>query len=155
MLILSFLQYLYKNEPKIKIAEGKTTIPGDTDVVRIIRNGKYEGDIICRANDMVVEDGKLINDITSYTIGSQNMTKVTFNKGESAYTLLQPLMENGEFVYIPEFDVNVLQKRAKDNLAMLDESHKRLSNPHIYGVGLETRLFNLQQSLIRAHSGRE
>ena len=145
----------YNGEPKIKIAEGKTTIPGDTDVVRIIRNGKYDGDVICRANDNIVENGKLVSNITSYTLGSQNMAKVTFNEGEEAYTLLQPLMENGKFVRIPEFNVNVLQKRAKDNLSMLDESHKRLSNPHIYGVGLETRLFNLQQDLIRAHSGRE
>ena len=83
------------------------------------------------------------------------MAKAVFNKGEMAYTLLQPLMEDGKFVSIPEFDVNVLQKRAKDNLAMLDESHKRLSNPHIYGVGLESRLFDLQQNLIKAHSGRE
>jgi nicotinate phosphoribosyltransferase len=145
----------YNGEPKIKIAEGKTTIPGDTDVVRIIRDGKYDGDVICRANDKIVENGKLVCDVTSYTLGSQNMAKAIFSKGEEAYTLLKPLMENGKFVRIPEFNVNVLQKRAKDNLAMLDESHKRLSNPHIYGVGLETRLFNLQQDLIRAHSGRE
>lgn len=144
----------YNGEPKIKIAEGKTTIPGDTDVVRIVRNGKFEGDVICRTQDKIVENGKLIEDITSYTVGSQNGKKVKFNKGETAYTLLQPLMEKGKFIHIPEFDLNVIQQRGKDNLAMLDDSHKRLSNPHIYGVGMDTKLYAMQQNLIKAHMGR-
>lgn len=144
----------YNGAPKIKIAEGKTTIPGDTDVIRIIRNGKFEGDIICKAQDNIVKDGKLVRDVTSYTIGSQTGTKVKFDKGEQAYTLLQPLMEKGQFVRIPEFDLNIIQHTAKNNLDMLDASHKRLSNPHIYGVGLDAKLYETQQKLIKAHQGR-
>ena len=144
----------YMGEPKIKIAEGKTTIPGNTNVIRIIRNGKFEGDIICKANDEIVENGKLKRNITSYTIGSQNGKKVCFEKGEEAKVLLEPLMENGRFVNIVENNLNVIQNFGKENLEKLDASHKRLSNPHIYGVGLDANLFNLQQDLIKAHQGR-
>ena len=144
----------YNGEPKIKIAEGKTTIPGDTNVVRIIRNGKFEGDIICKADDNMITDGVLNRNVTSYKLGSQNNARITFNKGEEARVLLETLMIDGEFVYTPENDLNVIQKYGKENLAKLDNSHKRLSNPHIYGVGLDANLYNIQQDLIKAHAGR-
>ena len=144
----------YNGEPKIKIAEGKTTIPGDTNVVRIIRNGKFEGDIICKADDDMITDGVLNRNVTSYKLGSQNNARITFNKGEEARVLLETLMIDGEFVYTPENDLNVIQKYGKENLAKLDNSHKRLSNPHIYGVGLDANLYNIQQDLIKAHAGR-
>ena len=63
-------------------------------------------------------------------------------------------MENGRFVNIVENNLNVIQNFGKENLEKLDASHKRLSNPHIYGVGLDANLFNLQQDLIKAHQGR-
>lgn len=144
------------DRPCIKIAEGKTTVPGATNIVRIIRNGMYEGDIICRAQDAdkLVKNDALTKNITSYTVNSLNGTHATFNKGEEAYTLLQPIMKNGEFVHVPEFDLHKLQQRAKSNLAKLDDAYKRLANPHLYGVGMETSLFNLQQNLIKERLGR-
>ena len=144
----------YQGSPKIKIAEGKTTIPGNTDVVRIIRDDKFEGDVICRAEDVHIEDGKLLENITSYTIGSQNGKKVVFNKGEKAYTLLHLIMDNGNFIANIPSNLIDIQNFARDNLSKLDRSHKRLSNPHIYGVGLSGNLFNLQQDMIKAHQGR-
>ena len=144
----------YNGEPKIKIAEGKTTIPGDTNAVRIIRNGKFEGDIICKADDNMITDGVLNRNVTSYKLGSQNNARITFNKGEEARVLLETLMIDGEFVYTPENDLKIIQQYGKENLDKLDNSHKRLSNPHIYGVGLDANLYNIQQDLIKAHNGR-
>ena len=144
----------YNGEPKIKIAEGKTTIPGDTNVVRIIRNNKFEGDIICKADNDMITDGVLNRNVTSYKLGSQNNARITFNKGEEARLLLETLMVDGKFVYTPENDLNIIQQYGKENLAKLDNSHKRLSNPHIYGVGLDANLYNIQQDLIKAHNGR-
>ena len=146
----------YMGRPCIKIAEGKTTVPGATNVVRIIRNGMYEGDIICQAHDVdkLIKDDILTQNITSYTVNSLNGTHASFNKGEEAYTLLQPIMQDGKFVHIPEFDLRKLQQRAKSNLAKLDDAYKRLANPHLYGVGMETNLFNLQQNLIKERLGR-
>lgn len=145
----------YMGEPKIKIAEGKTTIPGATDILRIVRNGKFEGDIIIRADDDNILTGvQLARDITSYTLGSQTGTRVVFKKGTTATRLLQTIMQNGDLIYHPETNVKFLQYEAERNLLMLDNSYKRLSNPHIYGVGLESGLYSIQQNLIKMHEGR-
>lgn len=145
----------YLNRPCIKIAEGKTTIPGATNVIRIVRNGKFEGDIICQEKDEgLIKDGKLQENITSYTLNSTDGTHVSFKKGEHAYHLLQEVVRDGKVVNYPETNLQKLQKRSFDNLAKLDDAYKRLYNPHIYGVGLETKLFDLQHKLIKAHLGR-
>ncbi|MBR5599115.1 MAG: nicotinate phosphoribosyltransferase [Alphaproteobacteria bacterium] len=144
----------YMGEPKIKIAEGKTTIPGATNVVRIIKNNKFDGDVIVRCDDNVVEDQKLNRDLISYKIGSLNGDKKIIKKGTEARVLLDYLMIDGKFVNIPESDLNIIQAYGKENLNKLDNSHKRLSNPHIYGVGLENSLFSLQQNLINLYTGR-
>ena len=146
----------YMNRPCIKIAEGKTTIPGATNVVRIVRSGKFEGDIICFADDAeLVQNGKLQRNITSYTLNSINGLKLNFKSGEKAYLLLQQVMDKGKVINAPELSLQKLQQRGKENLEHLDEEYKRLSNPHIYGVGLETSLYNTRQMLIlNAQRGR-
>ena len=144
----------YMGNPRIKIAEGKTTIPGETEVIRIVRNGMFEGDIICKTDDCFVADGVLTNNITSYTLNSLNGTKAEFKAGEHAYTLLNTYVKDGKIIKEPELCLQKLQQRGKENLAKLDDAYKRLSNPHLYGVGLETGLFNLQQNLIKARLGR-
>lgn len=142
----------YKGKPKIKIAEGKTTIPGATDIIRIIRDDKYAGDVICQNNDVnLVTNGALAKNITSYLLGSQTSSKMTFKSGEEAYTLLEPLMINGRIINYPEQNLYTLKKRAKENLSKLDDSHKRLANPHLYGVGLDSGLYLLQQNLVKEH----
>ncbi|MBR2274089.1 MAG: nicotinate phosphoribosyltransferase [Alphaproteobacteria bacterium] len=145
----------YLSSPRIKIAEGKTTIPGATDVIRIVRHGLYEGDIICRAADTdFVHKGKLAQDITSYTCQSLDGKRVTFKAGETAYTLLQTVVDEGQFVISPELNLFTLQQRTQSSLSCLDSSYKRLANSHLYGVGLEAHLFNLQKDLIQKYLRR-
>jgi len=145
----------YRGKPKIKVAEGKTTIPGATDIVRVIRDNKYAGDIICQNSNVdMVQNSALTKNITSYLLNSQTSSKMTFKKDEKAYTLLKPLMISGKIINYPEQNLYVLQKRAKENLFKLDEAHKRLSNPHLYGVGLDSSLYALQQSLVKKHQGK-
>ncbi|MBR5154434.1 MAG: nicotinate phosphoribosyltransferase [Alphaproteobacteria bacterium] len=144
----------YMGEDKIKIAEGKTTIPGATNVIRIIKDNKFEGDIIVKENDNYIKNGKLECDIWSYTAHSLIKGYKKFDKESEAKLLLKPLLENGKFVRKLENNLNVIQNFAMDNLSKLDESYKRLANPHIYGVGLEKRLFENQQNLISKHQGR-
>lgn len=145
----------YNHQPKIKIAEGKTTIPGSTNVVRIVKNGKYEGDIITKSDTDLVQNGVLTRDIKSYKINSTTKENICFKKGTFAYTLLTPVMENGNLIW-PYSDLTLKQIRNNtiNNLNKLDNSYKRLANPHIYGVGLEQNLFSLQQQLIKQHQER-
>ena len=145
----------YQKEPKIKIAEGKTTIPGATNIIRIIKDGKYEGDIITKSDTDLVQNGVLTRDIKSYKINSTTKENICFKKGTFAYTLLTPVMENGNLIW-PYSDLTLKQIRNNtiNNLNKLDNSYKRLANPHIYGVGLEQNLFNLQQQMITKYQER-
>lgn len=72
----------YKGAPKIKIAEGKTTIPGATNVLRIVRSGRFEGDIIMPAAENVVADGRLQENIISFNINSLNGKKPILPPGK-------------------------------------------------------------------------
>ena len=141
----------YLGKPKIKVAEGKTTIPGATNVIRIEKKGQFNGDIICKAEDEIIKDGEISRNLTSYTLGSTNQSRITFAKGEKAHLLLSPVVRDGKIIVEPELDLRLLQQRGHTNLAKFDEAYKRLVNPHVYGVGLEAGLFALQQNLIQAH----
>ena len=146
----------YQNTPVIKIADGKTTIPGATNVVRIVKNGKYEGDIITRSDENLVYEGQLTRGIKSYRLNSGTAENMSFEKGEQAYTLLKPIMAGG-YIVGQDLDLSLKQLRNDTirNLDKLDNSYKRLANPHIYGVGLEQNLYNLQQDLIKLHQAKE
>ena len=144
----------YQEKPVIKIAEGKTTIPGKTNVIRIIKNGKYVGDVIRNAKDEIVCDGKLNNDVKAYTMGKEGAKVVCYAKGEEAYTLLKPLMRNGKFITQVQKDLRIIQAKAKSNLQKLADCHKRLSDSKAYNVALDQSPYNLQQLLIKVHTGR-
>lgn len=142
----------YLGVPKIKIAEGKTTIPGATNVVRIVKNGKYEGDIITRECSNLVRDGRLIRSVKSFKINSSTGLQADFAKGQEAFVLLKPVMKDGNLIANENnLSLSSIQQRATRNLNNLDNAYKRLANPHQYGVGLEQNLFNLQQELIQNH----
>ena len=53
-----------------------------------------------------------------------------------------------------DLSLRQLREEVMRNLDKLDNCYKRLANPHIYGVGLEQNLYNLQQKLIKEHQGR-
>lgn len=142
----------YKNKPQIKIAEGKTTVPGATNVIRITRNNFFEGDIICQNRDSkLVKNGKLTSNITSYNFGELKGKNRVFKKGETAEYLLTEIVKDGSLVFEPETNLQKLQQKVKDELSHLDETYKRLANPHIYGVGLEEKLYDLREKLIKKH----
>ena len=145
----------YNGVPKIKIAEGKTTIPGATNVIRIVKNGMFEGDIITRQNDELIKDGRLTRTLTSWRLNSTTGERVAFTQNQEAYGLLKPVMANGKVI---ADDINRsltdIQAAATQNLNRLDKAYKRLANPHLYGVGLEQNLYNLRQNLIKQHQER-
>ena len=141
----------YMGKPKIKIAEGKTTIPGATNVVRIIKNNKFVQDVIVSSDDIFVKNNELVKDIYSY---SKDNKVTKFEKNERAKVLLETIMENGKFVKRPENNLSKIQSFAKENLMMLDDEYKKLSNPKVYNVELGSDVYYLQQNLIQKYSGR-
>ncbi len=69
--------------------------------------------------------------------------------GKRHEALLHPLARAGKTVLAPEGrDALAAQARAKEGLATLDESQKRMLNPHSYPVGLERGLFERRRDLV-------
>jgi nicotinate phosphoribosyltransferase len=61
--------------------------------------------------------------------------------------LLQPVMDNGE-VLMDFPDLKTIQQRTKANLTALDDTYKRLINPHVYKISLSEKLKDLKFSMI-------
>ena len=139
----------------MKVAEGKTTIPGATDVIRLIEDGKYAGDIIADVNSVQLENNQLTTDIVSVRDVNPQSPRRRFKKGTQAYTLLEPVVINGQ---VQEKHLNRpltdIQQATFTHLSLLDDSHKRFLNPHIYGVGIAQPLYSKQQSIIAQYQQR-
>ena len=63
--------------------------------------------------------------------------------------LLKPIFRKGELVYtLPS--LLEIRERAALQLEAFDKTHKRLTNPHVYPVGLEEQLHQLRMELVLA-----
>jgi nicotinate phosphoribosyltransferase len=67
--------------------------------------------------------------------------------------LLHPVMKGGQ-MQIDFPDLKTIQERTKSNLAALDDTYRRLINPHVYKVSLSEKLKDLKFSMI-ADYGRD
>jgi len=61
--------------------------------------------------------------------------------------LLHPVMKEGK-VLVDFPDLKTIQKRTKGNLSNLDDTYKRLINPHVYKVSLSEKLKDLKFGMI-------
>lgn len=143
----------------IKLSEDsiKVTIPGELDVIRYMTSGengkkRFDGDtLISNLVQSPVNDGALTRDIISVRKNDASLRR-TFAAGTNAYRPLVRTFEKGCLV-VPMETVHEARERAENSLSMLDETHKRLLNPHIYGVGLEKALFDKRQAMIMQARG--
>lgn len=142
----------YLGKDKIKVAQGKTTIPGATNVLRTMKNGNYAGDVIVREGSNSLKNGKLTEAIASYHLQSETQSLRKFEKGMSGYWLLQDVVVDGKIdTGHKERSLWDIQKAVKENLQRLDAECRRLCNPHVYGVGITAELRRKQQELIQAY----
>lgn len=142
---------LKKTEDKdvIKVSELsiKTTIPGATDVIRLIdENNKYAGDIIYQQGKSVLNKDSLATDLDSVRIDNENIK--TFLKGKKAYRPMIQVIKNG-IINKDEMTkpLSKIREYAQENLSHLDETHLRLKSPHTYIAGLEKSLFISRNNL--------
>lgn len=135
----------------LKISESiqKLTTPGVLDIRRYYaENGQLAGDMVFDQNTGVNEDEVIVDPYDAL-----RRKKL---QGKQFITLLQPLARNGQCVLSSEQrNVQAAQKRAQDGLTQLDETQKRLLNPHTYPVGLERDLFKRRSSLVAEMRGFE
>ena len=136
--------------PKIKIAEGKTTIPGATNVMRMLDNGMFNGDVIIRSGGSYCASGRLGTSLISYNLNDSEEKKLVFAAGSEVYPLLKTVMLDGQIISDDHhYSLQEIQKTAENNLKRLDKAYKRLYNPHHYGIGLESGLYQQRRQMIR------
>lgn len=135
--------------PVIKLSENpiKTTIPGATDVVRILDDkGMYKGDIICDRDANLVKDGKLTRGVISVNLANQYMK--VFEEGTKAYKPLVAAIINGKVnPKVRDRDIKDIREQTLKSLSCLDASHLRLKSPHIYVAGVDHKLYEKRQTL--------
>ena len=133
----------------MKVSESavKRTIPGVLDVRRYFHgDGRIAGDMIYDTN-AGVPGGEVIVD------PHDDLRRKKLD-GKAYKTLLEPLSRGGKSVLPPEQRCALeAKRRAAEGLETLDESQKRLFNPHTYPVGLEFTLFQRRRSLVEKLRG--
>lgn len=141
------------NKMKFSQDTGKSTLPGALDVVRTIGpDGLFSGDIITRLDDGLGAD-RLTSDVTSINPDDPLRDKA-FPAGTQIHRPLQPFWRPEIGVVSDYTNLEVARKRAADNLARLDPTHRRLMNQHRYVAGVEQHLYGEFTGTIRANSLR-
>lgn len=143
---LSAVQYHQSGEwiDKLKITEqaAKLTFPGVLDIRRYFHeDGRIAGDMVYDVNHGVNEKERIIDPADSLR------QKVL--KGKRFESLLYPLAIKGRIV-LEKADRHAwsARTRALEQIELLDESQKRMLNPHSYPVGLEWSLFERRHNLV-------
>lgn len=129
---------------RIKITEqaAKLTVPGVLDVRRYYHeDGRLAGDMVFDANHGVSERELIVDP-------SDSLRRKVLS-GKRFETLLTPLARSGKAVLeAGDRDAMSARERAFAQVATLDESQKRMLNPHSYPVGLECGLFERRNNLV-------
>lgn len=136
-------------QPRLKISEqaSKLTIPGVLDVRRFAcANGHLAG-------DMVFEVGGSVND-GCVIVDPADILRTKKLEGLESELLLKPLARNGASVLdAPMRSAMEARARVEGELKRLDESQKRLLNPHSYPVGLEEGLWHRRAHMVACLRG--
>jgi nicotinate phosphoribosyltransferase len=130
-------------EDRIKLSEQsvKVNIPGFQQVKRFFKDNDFCCDMIYDERDTLPSQTVIIDPADPVRTKTIDLTTT------HSTDLLIPIIKNGIFIGAQE-SVQQLQDRTKEGLSLLDKTHRRLVNPHIYPVGLEQQLYKRRMDLI-------
>ncbi len=134
---------------KLTNTPDKTSNPGSKNSCRFYnQQGLMVGDLIY-LNDEADELARRVQDREPITFNHPYL-ETAFVLEEYAYTqhLLQPVVIDGQRVAEPR-SLSACQATVRQGLDSLDDSYKRLINPHRYKVSLSKRLKALKQELLQ------
>ena len=136
-------------EDKLKLSEQsvKLSIPGVLDVRRYCyESGIFAGDMIFDVNRGIQPEEVIVD--------PRDSLRQKIMAGKTFQTQLHPLARKGQSVLSDDDqDVLVAQQKAREQVELLDETHKRMLNPHSYAVGIEQSLFEARNRLVLTHRG--
>jgi len=132
-------------EPTMKLSNhpGKTTMPGVKQVYRF-RDGS--GSPLA---DLITCDDEEIVPGSRHTFRHPDLSTSRFEMVhyENAEPLLVKCLHDGTRVR-PAEELETLRERCLQSLANLDETFKRIINPHVYKVSLSQKLADLKRSVM-------
>ncbi len=135
-------------EPTMKVSDNpeKATNPGIKQVHRFYdRNNSPIADLVA-LDDEEITTGR------PYTFyhPATDYRKFRLERYHRIEPLLMPVMRGGEIVgELPSLEA--IQDRARQGLATLDETYKRIINPHIYKVSISKRIKRIKQEYLREY----
>ncbi len=131
----------WREHVKVTESTAKLTFPGVLDIRRYYQeDGSIAGDMVFDVNEPINEQERIVDP-------TDELRQKTLS-GLRHETLLHPLVKGGEVVLPAEYrDAMQARERAVRGFSELDESRKRLYNPHSYPVGLEAGLFARRRDL--------
>lgn len=130
--------------PTIKLSENviKITLPHHKQVFRMINgDGQFAG------SDVVTLDGEQNIDSMHHPFFPDKSLAISHLQQEP---LLEKVMENG-IRQSERQTLTQIARYSRERLQRLPEEYKRFNYPHIYKVGLSTRLMNERDRLIMMH----
>ncbi len=129
------------NTPKLKISENieKITLPGKKKIYRYLN-----GDDTFYGDAVLFTDEKEIERMHHPTFPAKKSDVA----GRKQEPLLSPVIEQGK-VTQPLPSVRDIASYAKKRLTQLQPEYKRLENPHIYKVGISTKLMEKRDALLK------
>lgn len=147
---------------KLSSVAVKMTYPGELDLIRYLKKDETSGQLKFDGGTIYPEwdvdpisytvqgdkfSGYLNKDIMSVRKDNPTISKI-FNQGTLAYRPLGHVFEKGKLVGNIE-TVHMARDRGIARMRMLDESHKRLLNPHEHVIGVEESLIERQIAMAR------
>lgn len=130
-----------KDMPTIKLSEdiSKVTLPGIKKIYRYFNGeGKFYADCIALNDEDEIE--LMIHPFDIYKKCSLKELK--------REEILQQVVKNGEII-IEKKSVNEIASYSDFRFSQLPDEHKRFEFPHIYKVGISSKLLELRDNLIR------
>ena len=128
------------DEPTLKVSENieKITLPGKKKIFRYLNeDGTFWGDAILLNDEIILE--RMHH--PTFPAKKSNLNNRKFED------LLDPVIKNGEIVSeMPPVEEIVEYK--KKRFFLLNPEYKRFDNPHIYKVGISTRLMETRDNLL-------
>ncbi|MCH9843886.1 MAG: nicotinate phosphoribosyltransferase [Alphaproteobacteria bacterium] len=137
---------------KISSDKQKANLPGALELMRFIddNNGNFLSDMIMTSSDSAdvinQKSDRLIAEVRSVNMSAPHLQK-NFAKNQTITLPLQIFIQQGKQVNAIS-DANQARAHAIASLQKLDDSHKRLTYPHLYITGIEKTLYQMQQDMM-------
>ena len=132
-----------EGEPKLKISENieKITLPGRKKIYRYLNpDNTFYGDAVLMEEEKVLE--RMHNPIFPAQKSDLNSRKFE--------VILEQVIRDGEII-TPILPISEIAAFSKTRLKKLQPEFKRLDNPHIYKVGISTKLMEKRDVLMKLH----